>query len=71
MKITFRDDSSLGRGSFIRVLRGDRNFGFIQQTSGTHRFYVGDGKKLGGPDFEGADLEQLKAGIEQTYGGDR
>ncbi|HEV8581361.1 MAG TPA: hypothetical protein VGX68_20025 [Thermoanaerobaculia bacterium] len=68
MKITFQQDSTLGEGTFIRVLRGGRPFGKIYSSTGVHQFYEGDHAKLGGPDLRDPDLEQLKAKIESRYG---
>jgi len=68
MTITFRDDSTLGQGSFIRVLRSGLCFGVIFHTAGAYRFYLGDDEKLGGPDLQGEDLDQLKAAIQSRYG---
>jgi hypothetical protein len=68
VEIAFRDDSSLGHGSFIRVLRGGRNFGVIFHTVGVYRFYTGNEAKLGGADLEEPDLEQLKTKVRDRYG---
>ena len=68
MGITFRDDWLSGRGPFTRVLRGGRDFGFIVQTASIYRFYTGDQAKPGGADLEGADIEHLKARIQEKYG---
>lgn len=68
MGITFRQDSTLGEGSFIRVLRSGQQFGKIFNFADVHRFYKGDHQKLGGADLQDPDLEQLKAAIKSKYG---
>jgi hypothetical protein len=68
MSITFRDDSTLGHGSFIRVLRSGLRFGVIFHTADVYRFYVGDDEKLGGPDLQHENLDGLKTAIKSRYG---
>jgi hypothetical protein len=68
MKIEFRNESTTGSGSFVRVLRGGRRFGRIFHTAGVHRFYTGEEPKLGGADLQDEDLERLKKKIRSKYG---
>jgi hypothetical protein len=63
MGITFRDDSSLGPGSFTRVLRDGRDFGFIVHADGVYRFYAAD--------LESTNPEHLKAKIQEAYSRER
>ena len=67
MAITFQTGSLLGEGSFIQVLRSGLRFGKIFHTVGMYRFYEGDREKLGGPDLQDGDLEQLKTAIARRY----
>lgn len=68
MDITYRPDSTLGAGTFIRVLRGGHPFGRIYHTVGVYRFYSGEEEKLGGADLHDDDLDRLKAAIVGRYG---
>jgi hypothetical protein len=68
MDITYRPDSTLGAGTFIRVLRGGHPFGRIYDTVGVYRFYSGEEEKLGGADLHDDDLDRLKAAIVGRYG---
>jgi len=68
MTITFREDSTLGQGSFVRVLRGGRRLGKIFHAAGAYRFYRGEQEKLGGPDLQDRNLARLKDKIWSEYG---
>jgi len=49
MTIEFRNDSTTGSGSFVRVLRGGRRFGRIFHAAGVHRFYTARTRSLARP----------------------
>ena len=68
MDFSYLPDSTLGAGSFIRVLRDGLPFGRIYHTVGDYRFYTGEEEKLGGADLHDDDLERLKAEIVSRYG---
>jgi hypothetical protein len=67
MAITVRDDSALGLGSFVQVLRNGRRLGRIFHTDGVYRFYMGEESKLGGADLQDEGLERLKDKILTRY----
>jgi hypothetical protein len=65
--ITFRDNSDLGLGFFIQVLRDGRPLGRIFRTTGGYRFHVGDEPTLGAAILEDEDLDRLEAKIRKKY----
>jgi hypothetical protein len=68
MDFSYLPDSTLGAGSFIRVLRDGLPFGRIYHTVGDYRFYTGEEEKLGGADLHDDDLDRLKVEIVSRYG---
>jgi hypothetical protein len=68
MDFSYLPDSTLGAGSFIRVLRDGLPFGRIYHTVGDYRFYTGEEEKLGGADLHDDDLDRLKTEIVSRYG---
>ena len=67
MAITFRDDSNLGLGFFIQVLRDGFRLGRIFHTTGVYRFYAGEDPTLSRAALEDGDLERLKGKILGKY----
>jgi hypothetical protein len=70
MEIAFDDDSRRGEGPFIRVFRSGLRLGRLGKifhTAGVYRFSEGEEQKLGGPNLQNGNLEQLKSAVVLRY----
>lgn len=70
MEIAFDDDSRRGEGPFIRVFRSGLRLGRLGKifhTAGVYRFSESEEQKLGGPNLQNGNLEQLKSAVVLRY----